>query len=254
MKHYLHEVADVFAEVKSTEQGLTSAEAEKRLEANGKNKLAEAKKVSTFSRFVDQLKDPMIIILLVAAVISAVTEMIEAGGFVTPTDSIIILVVVLINAILGVVQESKAEKAVEALQKMSAATTKTLRDGQVVTVKSEDLVVGDVILLDAGDAIPADCRIFECASMKIEEAALTGESVPVTKLVNALMGKKGDDEVALGDRKNMAYMGSTLVYGRGKAVVVATGMDTEMGKIANAITLAEEGKTPLEIKLEQQQG
>ena len=251
MKHYLHEVADVFAEVKSSEAGLTTAEAEKRLEANGKNKLAEAKKVSMLSRFVAQLKDPMIIILLVAAVISAVTEMIEAGGFVTPTDSIIILVVVLINAILGVLQESKAEKAVEALQKMSAATTKVLRDGQIVSVKSEDLVVGDVILLDAGDSIPADCRIFECASMKIEEAALTGESVPVTKLVNALMGKKGEDEVALGDRKNMAYMGSTLVYGRGKAVVVATGMDTEMGKIANAITLAEEGKTPLEIKLEQ---
>ena len=251
MTHYLHEVADVFAEVKSSEAGLTSAEAERRLNENGKNKLAEGKKVSTFERFVDQLKDPMIIILLVAAVISAVTEMIEAGGFVTPTDSIIILVVVLINAVLGVVQESKAEKAVEALQKMSAATTKTLRDGQIVTVKSEDLVVGDVILLDAGDAIPADCRIFECASMKIEEAALTGESVPVTKLVNALMGKKENDEIALGDRKNMAYMGSTLVYGRGKAVVVATGMDTEMGKIANAITLAEEGKTPLEIKLEQ---
>lgn len=251
MKHYLHDVNEVFAEVKSSEQGLTSAEAAARLEANGKNKLAEAKKVSMFSRFMDQLKDPMIIILLVAAVISAVTEMIEAGGFVTPTDSIIILVVVLINAILGVVQESKAEKAVEALQKMSAATTKVLRDGKIEIVKSEDLVVGDVILLDAGDAIPADCRIFECASMKIEEAALTGESVPVTKLVNALMGKNDSDEVALGDRKNMAYMGSTLVYGRGKAVVVATGMDTEMGKIANAITLAEEGKTPLEIKLEQ---
>ena len=254
MKHYLHEVADVFAEVKSSENGLTTAEAEKRLEANGKNKLAEAKKQSMLSRFIDQLKDPMIIILLIAAVISAVTEFIEhdpAAGMYVPTDAIIILVVVLINAVLGVLQESKAEKAVEALQKMSAATTKVLRDGKVETVKSEDLVVGDVILLDAGDAIPADCRIFECASMKIEEAALTGESVPVTKLVNALMGKKGDDEVALGDRKNMAYMGSTLVYGRGKAVVVATGMDTEMGKIANAITLAEEGKTPLEIKLEQ---
>ncbi len=254
MKHYLHEVADVFAEVKSSQDGLTSAEAQKRLEANGKNKLAEAKKASMLSRFIDQLKDPMIIILLVAAVISAVTEFIEhdpATGAYVPTDSIIILVVVLINAVLGVIQESKAEKAVEALQKMSAATTKVLRDGKVETVKSEDLVVGDVILLDAGDAIPADCRIFECASMKIEEAALTGESVPVTKLVNALMGKGDDDEVALGDRKNMAYMGSTLVYGRGKAVVVATGMDTEMGKIANAITLAEEGKTPLEIKLEQ---
>ncbi|MBR5203375.1 MAG: cation-translocating P-type ATPase, partial [Clostridia bacterium] len=234
--------------------GLSSAEAEKRLQENGKNKLAEAKKVSMFSRFIDQLKDPMIIILLVAAVISAVTEFIEhdpSAGMYVPTDSIIILVVVLINAVLGVLQESKAEKAVEALQKMSAATTKVLRDGKVEIVKSEDLVVGDVILLDAGDAIPADCRIFECASMKIEEAALTGESVPVTKLINALMGKNDSDEVALGDRKNMAYMGSTLVYGRGKAVVVATGMDTEMGKIANAITLAEEGKTPLEIKLEQ---
>ena len=254
MKHYLHEVDEVFEAVNSTPEGLSSAEAEKRLQENGKNKLAEAKKVSMFSRFIDQLKDPMIIILLVAAVISAVTEFIEhdpSTGMYVPTDSIIILVVVLINAILGVIQESKAEKAVEALQKMSAATTKVLRDGKVETVKSEDLVVGDVILLDAGDAIPADCRIFECASMKIEEAALTGESVPVTKLVNALMGKNDSDEVALGDRKNMAYMGSTLVYGRGKAVVVATGMDTEMGKIANAITLAEEGKTPLEIKLEQ---
>lgn len=251
MKHYLHTTDEVFSHVKSSADGLSSAEAEKRLQANGKNKLAEAKKVSTFSRFIDQMRDPMIIILLVAAVISAATDMIENGGFVTPTDAIIILVVVLINAVLGVVQESKAEKAVEALQKMSAATTKTLRDGKVVTVKSEDLVVGDVILLDAGDAIPADCRIIESASMKIEEAALTGESVPVTKLVNALMGKKGEDEVPLGDRKNMAYMGSTLVYGRGKAVVVATGMDTEMGKIANAITLAEESKTPLELKLEQ---
>ena len=254
MKHYLHTADEVFAEVKSSAEGLTSEEAAKRLEANGKNKLEEAKKKSTFQRFLDQMKDPMIIILIIAAAISAVTEYIEAsaaGHSFFPTDTLIILAVVIINAVLGVMQESKAEKAVEALQKMSAATTKTLRDGKIVTVKSEDLVVGDVILLDAGDAIPADCRIFECASMKIEEAALTGESVPVTKLVNALMGKKDDSEVALGDRKNMAYMGSTLVYGRGKAVVVATGMDTEMGKIANAISLAEEGKTPLEIKLEQ---
>ena len=251
MKYYLESAEAVFNEVQSSPEGLSSTEAAARLEKNGKNKLAEAKKDSTLKKFFDQMKDPMIIILLVAAVISAATEMIEAGGFVPPTDSIIILVVVLINAILGVVQENKAEKAVEALQKMSAATTKTIRDGKIETVKSEDLVVGDVILLDAGDAIPADCRIFESASMKIEEAALTGESVPVTKLVKALMGKNESDEVPLGDRKNMAYMGSTLVYGRGKAVVVATGMDTEMGKIANAIALAEEGKTPLELKLEQ---
>ncbi len=252
MKHYLESAEAVFREVGSCEGGLTSQEAAARLERNGKNKLAEAKKDSMLKRFFDQMRDPMIIILLVAAVISAVTEIIEAGQFVTPTDSIIILAVVLINAILGVIQESKAEKAVEALQKMSAATTKTLRDGKIVHIKSEDLVVGDVIILDAGDAIPADCRIFECASMKIEEAALTGESVPVNKLVNALMlNKDQSDEVPLGDRKNMAYMGSTLVYGRGKAVVVATGMDTEMGKIASAISLAEDGKTPLEIKLEQ---
>ena len=251
MQFYLQETKDVFSAVGSNENGLSSQEAASRLEKNGKNKLAEAKKDSMFKRFINQMKDPMIIILLVAAVISAATEMIEHGGWTTPTDSIIILTVVLINAVLGVLQESKAEKAVEALQKMSAATTKTLRDGRVETVKSEDLVVGDVVLLDAGDAIPADCRIFECASMKIEEAALTGESVPVTKLVKALMGKNDSEEIPLGDRKNMAYMGSTLVYGRGKAVVTATGMDTEMGKIANAITLAEEGKTPLEIKLEQ---
>lgn len=251
MKHYLESMQSVFDDVKSSENGLSSQEAAKRLEQNGKNKLAEAKKDSVIKRFFDQMKDPMIVILLVAAVVSAVTDIIEAGHFTPPTDACIILVVVIINAVLGVVQESKAEKAVEALQKMSAATTKVLRDGKTEVIKSEDLVVGDVILLDAGDAIPADCRIFECASMKIEEAALTGESVPVNKIVNALMGHKEDDEVPLGDRKNMAYMGSTLVYGRGKAVVVSTGMNTEMGKIANAISLTQDGKTPLELKLEQ---
>ncbi len=251
MKHYLETAEAVFSEVQSSEVGLSAQEAAARLEKNGKNKLAEAKKDSTLKKFFDQMKDPMIIILIIAAVISTVTEFIE-NGLAVPTDAIIILTVVLINAILGVIQENKAEKAVEALQKMSAATTKTLRDGKVENIKSEDLVVGDVILLDAGDAIPADCRIFECASMKIEEAALTGESVPVNKLVKMLtLDKSKGDEVPLGDRKNMAYMGSTLVYGRGKAVVVATGMDTEMGKIATAISQAEEGKTPLEIKLEQ---
>lgn len=249
MNYCLSQVDDVLQELKTSKDGLTSEEAGKRLEQSGKNKLAEAKKDSLLKRFFDQMKDPMIIILLVAAAISAVTDFIE-NGISVPTDSLIILFVVIVNAVLGVVQESKAEKAIEALQEMSAATTKTLRDGKVVSVRSEDLVVGDVIVLDAGDAIPADCRIIECASMKIEEAALTGESVPVTKLVKALM-RSGDNDIPLGDRKNMAYMGSTLVYGRGKAVVTATGMDTEMGKIASAISLAEEGKTPLEIKLEQ---
>ncbi len=252
MKFYLEQMASVFGHVKSSEAGLTTAEAEKRLAENGKNKLDEGKKKSMLARIGEQLSDPMIIILIVAAFISAITEWFEHGSFqfVFPTDTVIILVVVVINTVLGVVQESKAEAAIEALQEMSAAMSKVYRDGKLVSVRSEDLVVGDVIVLEAGDAVPADCRIFECASMKIEEAALTGESVPVDKMIAILNG--GDNgEVPLGDRKNMAYMGSTVVYGRGKAVVVGTGMDTEMGKIANAIAQAEEGQTPLQIKLSQ---
>lgn len=253
MKFYLQSTKEAFENVKSCENGISESEAAKRLEENGKNKLKEAKKVSLVSRFLGQLKDPMIIILIVAAVVSAVTEYIEVskvGESFVPTDTIIIMIVVLLNAILGVIQESKAEAAIEALQEMSAATSKVIRDGKLVTVKSEDLVVGDVVVLEAGDAVPADCRIFENASMKIEEAALTGESVPVSKIVAVLNGdSKG--EVALGDRKNMAYMGSTVVYGRGKAVVVATGMDTEMGKIADALANAEDGETPLQKKLKQ---
>ena len=249
MKFYLEQIENVFGHIKSSETGLSSAEAEKRLAENGKNKLKEGKKKTMLQRIGEQLSDPMIIILIVAAVISAITEWVE-HGLKFPTDTFIILVVVVINTVLGVLQESKAEAAIEALQEMSAATSKVLRDGKIVSVRSEDLVVGDVIILEAGDAVPADCRIFECASMKIEEAALTGESVPVDKLIGILKG--GDNgEVPLGDRKNMAYMGSTVVYGRGKAVIVGTGMDTEMGKIADAIAQAEEGQTPLQIKLAQ---
>ncbi|MBO5410455.1 MAG: cation-translocating P-type ATPase [Clostridia bacterium] len=252
MKFYLEQVDSVFSHVKSSENGITTAEAEKRLAENGKNKLKEGKKKTIVQRILEQLSDPMIIILIVAAVISAITEWFESGSFhfVFPTDTVIIMVVVVINTVLGVVQESKAEAAIEALQEMSAATSKVMRDGKLVSVRSEDLVVGDVIILEAGDAVPADCRIFECASMKIEEAALTGESVPVDKLIGLLKGGE-NGEVPLGDRKNMAYMGSTVVYGRGKAVVIGTGMDTEMGKIADAIAQAEEGQTPLQIKLAQ---
>ncbi len=249
MKYYLQKIEDVFGHIGSTAEGLTSSEAESRLQKYGKNKLDEGKKKTMLKRVLEQLSDPMIIILIVAAVISAITEWIE-HGLTVPTDTIIIMVVVVINTVLGVVQESKAEAAIEALQEMSAATSKVIRDGKLVSVRSEDLVIGDVVVLEAGDAVPADCRIFECASMKIEEAALTGESVPVDKLIAVLNGGEKDD-VPLGDRKNMAYMGSTVVYGRGKAVVVATGMDTEMGKIANAIAQAEEGQTPLQIKLSQ---
>ena len=251
MKFYLEKTDAVLNEVGSGENGLSSQEASERLEKNGKNKLVEGKKDSLIVRFLKQLAEPMTIILIVAAAISAGLEIYEGiahNEWAFPADVVIILAVVLINAILGVFQESKAEKALEALQEMSKAQSKVIRDGKQITVASEDLVVGDIIILEAGDAVPADARIIECASLKIEEAALTGESVPVDKKVEVLTaGANGD--VALGDRKNMVFMGSTVVYGRGKAVVVATGMDTEMGKIANALAQAEEGKTPLQIKL-----
>lgn len=249
MKEYLKNVSRVYEEVKSSENGLTSSQAAERLERNGKNKLAEGKKESIIHRFLMQLADPMIIILIVAAVISAVTAYIggEGEGY---ADVVIILIVVIINAVLGVYQESKAEKAIEALQEIAAATSKVIRDGKLTDIKSEDLVIGDVVVLEAGDSVPADCRIVSCASMKIEEAALTGESVPVNKQTEEI-DPLGSDDIPLGDRKNMCYMGSNVVYGHGKAVVVATGMDTEMGKIADALTTAEKNETPLQIKLNQ---
>lgn len=248
MKFYCEEIEKVLNETKSSANGLTSAEAGQRLAENGKNKLAEAKKDSLLKRFFHQMTDPMILILLVAAAISGVLAVAEGESF---ADVIIILAVVIINAVLGVYQESKAEKAIEALQEMSAATSKVLRDGKITSVRSEDLVIGDIVSLEAGDAVPADGRLIENASLKIEEAALTGESVPVTKFIDFIQLSDTANDIPLGDRKNMVYMGSTVVYGRGAAVITATGMDTEMGKIADALANAEEGQTPLQIKLSQ---
>ena len=248
MKTYCEEKEAVLAELDSSENGLSSAEAQKRLEAHGKNKLKEPAKESLIKRFFGQMADPMIIILLVAAAISGVLAVTQGESF---ADVIIILAVVVVNAVLGVYQENKAEKAIEALQEMSAATSKVLRDGKLVTIHSEELVPGDVILLEAGDAIPADGRLLASASLKIEEAALTGESVPVLKFIDAINLVDETKDVTLGDRKNMVYMGSTVVYGRGTAVITATGMDTEMGKIADALATAEEGQTPLQIKMSQ---
>ncbi len=252
MKEYLLGVSEVLEAVGSTTNGLSTEEAEKRIAENGKNKLAEGKKDSLVVRFLKQLADPMIIILLVAAVVSGVLEVVAHGLSLDAfTDSIIILAVVIFNAVLGVYQESKAEKAIEALQEMAAATSKVIRDGKLVHVRSEDLVVGDIVVLEAGDAVPADGRLIENASLKIEEAALTGESVPVNKFIDIINLKDETKDVPLGDRANMVYMGSTVVYGRGTAVITATGMQTEMGKIADALVKAEEGKTPLQLKLAQ---
>ena len=246
MKFYLEEKETVLNEVVSTEAGLTSSEAAARLEKNGRNKLQAAAKVPLIKRFMEQLADPMIIILIVAAAVSGVLAVVENESF---ADVIIILAVVIVNAVLGVYQESKAEKAIEALQEMSASMSKVYRDGTMLSVPSEELVVGDVIMLEAGDAVPADARVLMSASLKVEEAALTGESVPVNKEADVIDGAADGKDIPLGDRKNMIYMGSSVSYGRGTAVVTSVGMDTEMGKIADALAKAEDGETPLQIQL-----
>ena len=247
-KTYTLSTQQVLDKLGVTTQGLSAAEAEKRLSQYGPNKLKEAEKPSLMRRFLNQLKDPMLIILMVAAAVSALTGMLSGEN--EWAEVIIIIAVVLLNAILGVVQESKAEAAIEALQTMTAATCKVIRDGKQMVLPSSELVPGDIVVLEAGDAVPADGRIIENASLKIEEAALTGESVPVNKLIDALNLTAGQEDVPLGDRKNMCYMGSTVVYGRGKVVITETGMDTEMGKIAGALAAAQEEETPLQKKLD----
>ena len=223
---------EVLKDIESTQNGLTSEQAKQRLEKNGLNKLKEPPKDGIVKKFIKALIDPMIIMLLAAAGISAITAFASGDSF---TDVFIILFVVIVNTILSLVQESKAEGAIDSLMEMTKATSKVIRDGVVQNIKSEELVIGDVIVLEAGDAIPADCRILESFSMKVEEAALTGESYPVNKIVDRIYLKENTLDVPLGDRTNMLYNGSTISYGRGKAVVVATGMDTEMGKIADAL-------------------
>ena len=245
MKEYLQSQDEVISSLKTSREGLSAEEAGRRLSEYGPNKLEEKKKDSILKKFLEELSDPMLIILMIAAVLSVITS--AAAGETEWSDAIIILVVVLINAVLGVVQESKAEKAIEALQSMSKAKSKVRRNGEIVTVESENLVPGDIIELEAGDSVPADSRILLSASMKAEEAALTGESVPVDKTADTLTG----NEIPLGDRRNMVYMGSTIVYGRGEAVVVSTGMKTEMGKIASALSDAADNETPLQRKLNQ---
>ena len=245
MKPYLEEMEAVLSEIGSSMEGLTDAEAAQRLAKYGANKLKEGKKDSLLVKFLGELKDPMTIVLIVAAVVSAVTALYAGESL---TDTVIILAVVLINACLGVYQESKAEAAIEALQQIAAATAKVIRGGHQKTVRADEVVPGDMLVLEAGDAVPADARIVECASMKTQEAALTGESTDVEKRSEALAAAD-NGEVSLGDRKNMVYMGSIVTYGRGHAVVTGTGMDTEMGAIADALSNAKDEETPLQIKL-----
>lgn len=245
---YTQPVDDLLRQLDTSENGLTAEQAAERLQKYGPNALRAAPKPTLVQRFLGQLKDPMLLILLAAAAVSGVTNYLAGEDF---AEAAIILIVVLLNAVLGVFQESKAEEAIEALQTMTAATCKVLRDGRQTVLHSDELVPGDVVVLEAGDSVPADGRLLESASLKIEEAALTGESVPVTKAVQLLGLAPGQQDVPLGDRKNMCYMGSTVVYGRGRAVITATGMQTEMGKIAGALAGTGDEQTPLQRRLDE---
>ncbi|MBP2100434.1 cation-translocating P-type ATPase [Enterococcus rivorum] len=239
---YTQDEAAVLKKFESSEEGLSSQEAKTRLDSYGENALDAGKKKSLAMKFLEQFKDFMIIVLLAAAVISAVFSH-------DVVDSIIILLVVVLNAIFGVIQEAKAEQAIEALKEMSSPNANVRRDGHVITVKSNELVPGDIVMLEAGDVVPADLRLLEAASLKIEEAALTGESVPVEKELGTLEGTPED--IGIGDRLNMAYSNSNVTYGRGLGVVVGTGMNTEVGKIAGMLANEQETETPLKQNLNQ---
>ena len=235
---YTQTEEQVLSSVQSTKEGLTSAQAKERLEKYGPNALQAGEKTTVLQKFINQFKDFMIIVLLAAAVISFFAH----EGAPDPTDAIVILAVVILNAIVGVIQESKAEEAIEALQKMASPVATVLRDGEHLHIKGEEIVVGDIVILEAGDVVPADMRLLEVNTIKIEEAALTGESVPVEK---DLVIPEGED-VGIGDRSNMAFASTNVTYGRALGVVTATGMDTEVGKIAHMLANTEESKTPLQ--------
>ena len=237
------EVKDVEKELETNQEtGLTAEEVTKRREKYGLNQLKEKKKKSLFMRFVDQFKDFSIIILIIAAIVSGFVGVAEGEGI---TDTIIILIVVVLNAVIGVTQESKAEKSLEALQKLTDHASKVVRDGNVTVVPAKELVPGDIVVLDTGDYIPADLRIIEAVNLKTQESSLTGESVPVDKTTEKIDG----EDVGIGDRTNMLFSSSLVTYGRGKGIVVETGMTTEVGKIAEMINETEEQITPLQQKL-----
>ncbi len=235
---YAQSESEVLTELEATSSGLNSDQVNERVSKYGPNKLDDGKKKSLLQKFLEQFKDLMILVLLAAAIISAVVSH-------DVVDSVIILAVVIINAILGVFQESRAEAAIEALKKMSTPHANVLRNGDTITVKSTELVPGDIVLLEAGDVVPADLRLLESNSLKIEESALTGESVSVEKEIKII----DDKQAGIGDRVNMAFSNSNVTYGRGNGVVVNTGMSTEVGKIAGMLAKADETTTPLKQNL-----
>ena len=222
--------------------GLTTEQVNKKREQYGLNQLQAAKKKTLLQRFIDQFKDFSIIILIIAAVVSGIVGVAEGEGI---TDTVIILIVVIVNAIIGVTQESKAEKSLEALQKLTDHASKVIRNGEVTVIPAKELVPGDIVVLDTGDDIPADLRIIEAVNVKSQESSLTGESVPVEKNIEKLV----EEDIGIGDRINMLFSSSLVTYGRGKGIVVETGMTTEVGKIAGMINNTEKQETPLQQKL-----
>lgn len=255
MNYYDNEIKEIFQELESGDNGLDNEKVQEKQLKEGKNKLAEAKHTSAFKKFIIQVINPMNIVLIVTALISSLTTIYdlvksgEKGSVLDFVDVFIILFVVIINALLGVLQESKAEKSLDALKKMSGSSCQVLRNNQVEIVPEEDLVCGDIVLIEAGSVIPADGRIIESASLQIDEAILTGESVPSSKNEETIAGN--EKEIPLGDRHNMAYKGTSVTYGRGKMIVTGIGMNTEMGKIAQVLANDKEEKTPLQKKLDQ---
>src|SRR5688572_19258162 len=237
MNYHLQSVKEIFALLQSSPDGLTTSAAQQRLQQNGKNLLATKKKKTLFSIFIQQLTDFMIIVLIAAAMISGIVGDV--------TDTVVILAIVVINAIIGLIQEWRAQKAMEALESMAANQARVFRDGQAIEVPAADLVTGDVILLEAGNIIPADVRFMETHTFQVDESSLTGESVNIEKATEPL--SSGD--YTLGDRVNLGYKGTNATSGRAVAIVVATGMDTELGRIAKLIQ-TDETKTPLQKKLE----
>ena len=244
MNSHSEEISLVLQQLETTENGLSESEASRRLEQNGKNALSEGKSDSKIKKFFKQFTDPMIIVLIVAAIVSAVISLVKQD-YVELWDGGLILLIVVVNAVIGFVQENKAEQALAALKNMNKPYAKVIRDGEIKHIKSEDLVVGDIVVMEAGDIVPADIRLIETVSFKVEQAALTGESVPVETDASVIV----DENTPLGDRKNMAYSSGVVAYGRGKGVVVAVGMDTEVGKIARMLMDTEPVKTPLQQQL-----
>jgi len=235
--HWQMEAEKVAEALKTSPQGLSNEEARKRLMEYGPNELVEKKKKTPLEMFLDQFRDFMILVLIGAAVISGIVGEV--------TDTLVIVLIVVINAVIGFVQEYRAEQAMAALKKMAALTATVVRAGQPVDIPASELVPGDIVILDAGKIVPADMRLMEVAQLKVEEAALTGESVPVEKVVTALP----DEALSIGDRKNMVYKGTIITYGRGLGIVTATGMNTELGRIATMLQDEEAVKTPLQKRL-----